>query len=172
LVLLLLAVLWAAVLGPAFLRNRVEGRSSDSIGAFRRQLGVLQRTGPSIVSPANTLGSSPAPIGTRVAINSAGPGRAAGHPRLSSPHRQRTLQRRRDVLVVLGSSFLGSLLVGAIPAFRPMWFVGAAIGVVLLAYVGLLLRLRNLASEREMKLTYLPRPNPAETALLLRRSVN
>ncbi len=44
-VLLILAVLWAVVLGPSLLRKRAERRGGDSIGAFRHQLRTLQRSG-------------------------------------------------------------------------------------------------------------------------------
>jgi hypothetical protein len=63
-VLLILALVWAAVLGPGILRRRAERRSADSIGAFRRQLRVLERTGPPIVQPANRL-YSPRPLVVR-----------------------------------------------------------------------------------------------------------
>ena len=59
-VLLILAALWAALLVPPYLRNRAENRPADSIGDFRHQLRVLQRTGPSSVAPANRL-FGPAP---------------------------------------------------------------------------------------------------------------
>lgn len=54
-VVLFFAIVWAAVLGHSFMRRRAENRSSDSIGAFRRHLTVLQRTGPVLVQPANSL---------------------------------------------------------------------------------------------------------------------
>lgn len=56
-VLLILALVWAAVLGPGILRRRAERHNGDSIGAFHRQLRVLQRTGPSTVAPAHRLRS-------------------------------------------------------------------------------------------------------------------
>ena len=37
-VLVVLAVVWAVVLIPPWLRSRAEGRPGDSIGAFHRQL--------------------------------------------------------------------------------------------------------------------------------------
>src|SRR5205807_5282983 len=45
-VLLILAVVWAAVLVPPWLRNRADARPADSITAFRHRLRVLERTGP------------------------------------------------------------------------------------------------------------------------------
>jgi hypothetical protein len=46
-----------------------------------------------------------------------------------------------------------------------MLFVCAGFVLLLAGYVGLLIRLRNLATEREMKLTFLPAPGPAQVAL-------
>lgn len=46
-VLLIVAVLWLVVLGPGLVRRWAERRSTDSIGSFHRQLGILQRTRPS-----------------------------------------------------------------------------------------------------------------------------
>ena len=45
LVLLCLVVLWTAV-GVQYLRSRIGATSDDSVGSFRRQLHVLQRTTP------------------------------------------------------------------------------------------------------------------------------
>ena len=45
-VLLILAMVWAVFLVPQVVRARAEKTPADSIGAFRRHLGVLQRTGP------------------------------------------------------------------------------------------------------------------------------
>src|SRR5205085_2879709 len=44
--LLILAVVWAVVLVPPWLRSRADARPADSIGAFRHRLTVLERTGP------------------------------------------------------------------------------------------------------------------------------
>ena len=45
LTLVILAVLWAAVLLPGYLRNRTT-RHSDSVVSFRRLVTTLERTGP------------------------------------------------------------------------------------------------------------------------------
>ena len=47
--------------------------------------------------------------------------------------------------------------------------VTAFVGVVLVAYVGLLVRLRNQALEREVKLRYLPRSTEQDSPLSVRR---
>ncbi|MGH9084789.1 MAG: hypothetical protein ACRDYW_05000, partial [Acidimicrobiales bacterium] len=46
LVLVILALIWAAVLLPPYLQNRRETRPGDSIATFRSQLSVLERTTP------------------------------------------------------------------------------------------------------------------------------
>ena len=48
LVLVILAVTWAAVLLPPWLRGRHHDRPSDSIHSFRRQLSVLERATPGV----------------------------------------------------------------------------------------------------------------------------
>jgi hypothetical protein len=45
LVLIILAVMWVLVLVPPLLRSRTDGRPSNSISTFQRQLRTLQRTG-------------------------------------------------------------------------------------------------------------------------------
>ena len=45
LVLVILAVMWVLVLVPPLLRSRTDGRPSNSISSFQRQLRTLQRTG-------------------------------------------------------------------------------------------------------------------------------
>jgi hypothetical protein len=78
-VLLIVAVLWMVVLGPGLVRRWVERRSTDSIGSFHRQLGILQRTRPSpggaghLTLPAE--GSVPEPAS---AMAIAGPGIVTG----------------------------------------------------------------------------------------------
>ncbi len=177
-VLLLLAIMWAAVLGPTLVRNRVDSRSQDSIGDFRRQLGVLQRTGPNLVTPANSLRTR-APIGSRIPVDSRSTGEVApvtrasatGYGSVTSAHRRKMQQRRRDVLMLLVGTLLGTLVLGAVPRLHVLWIVSAVTAFALMSYVALLVRLRNIVAEREMKLTYLPRPGAPQPALL-RRSAN
>ena len=185
-VLLILAVVWAAVLGPSVLRRRAERRSTDSIGAFHRQLRVLQRTGPSIVDPAYRLATT---YPSRRPFHMAGvhSAREAGGPeeeepplqassgrvlRRSDPYfRADACRRRRNILVSLLALSVGTGLLGAIPSLRPALFVAIAGAVLLAAYVGLLLYLRNLAMEREDKLRYLPSPIEPQAPAAIRRVV-
>jgi len=60
-------------------------------------------------------------------------------------------------------------LIGVIPAMHLVLFVTAFVSVVLAAYVGLLVRLRNQALEREVKLRYLPRHAEYDLPIAVRR---
>jgi hypothetical protein len=163
-VLLFLAVIWAAVLVPPLLRARAEGRPADSIGNFRHQLHVLQRTAPGLVSPANSL--------------RAGYGSGFGYAALRPPstdaaRRARTLKRRRDVLFGLLGAMGGSLLLGFIPSLRVLWGLHLLLDALFAGYVALLVHMRNMAAEQEMRVRFIPGAATApESALLLRRSAH
>ncbi len=190
-VLVVLAIIWVAVLVPPALRARAEGRPGDSISAFRRQLRVLRRTGPSAsrsAAPdwmrAPSYGSRPAAPVTSLTARRAqatrGPAAYSSYSSYSprppairrvSPARSRTLRRRRDVFTALLGAAAVSLVLGLVPAFRVLLLVHLAVDVLLVAYVAMLIRQRSLAAEREMKVRFLPDSRRVEPALL-RRSVN
>jgi len=167
----LLAVVWIAVLAPPLLRKGAETRRADSIGDFRRQLVVLQRTGPSVIAPANTRldnrrrGAVPTYVAPATPVVRARPVREG----LRSARR-----RRRNVLLTLGLTTFVLLAVGAVPGMHVLLVVAAVSIVLLASYVALLVRIRNAAAERDMKLSFLPgAPAYAGTgAPLLRRSAN
>ena len=162
--LLILAVIWAAVLVPPMLRARAEGRPSDSIGEFHRHLSVLSRTGPVDFSAANRLyANSPAPY------VSAGPWTAQ---RLEQ-RRRRTVKRRRDILFGLLAGMTGSLLLGFVPALRELIYLHLVLDALFIGYVALLVRMRNIAAERDVKLRFLPTTGRVvEPAFALQRSAN
>jgi hypothetical protein len=62
-------------------------------------------------------------------------------------------------------------LLAVIPAVRPLLAVTGAAVIALAAYVSLLVRLRNRALEREMKLRYLPRQVDRDSSIVVRRVV-
>ena len=196
-VLVVLAIIWAAVLIPQFLRVRAEARPGDSISAFRRQLAVLRRTRPGAGrsaddwpqwSPARGTASRPAvrprtPVTSLAAHRAASqrppvngrrpggaPARAFAAAGLRSP-RRRALRRRRDILIGLLATSGLTLVMGTLPALRTMLMVHLVVDALLVAYVALLIRQRTLAAEREMKVRFLPGPRVMEPALL-RRTVN
>ena len=167
--LLILAVIWAGVVA-SLVRDRVGERPSDSIGSFRRQLHVLQRTAPASVAPANTLY---APREHQVAPISAMPMRRRPASASVDSPRARTMKRRRDVLVGLLAAMGVTLLLGLLPWFRPLLVLHVVLDLAFAGYITLLVRMRNDAAERDMKLRFLPgSPSSPEPALLLRRSAN
>jgi hypothetical protein len=169
--LIVLAAIWAAFLLPPIFRARAESRPSGSISDFRRQLRVLSR-----VSPTSAPLPSPLPMASRTRPNPFATVHAAPRPRQLA-HSKRSVKRRRDIFVGLLVAMAGSLVLGFLPPLRALWALHVVIDVLFVAYVGLLVYLRNLAAEREMKVRFLPTPRGAavgapEPALLYRRSAN
>ncbi|MFN2506324.1 MAG: hypothetical protein ABR540_19265 [Acidimicrobiales bacterium] len=169
LVLLILAAIWAAVLIPPVLRNRAEGRPADSITAFHRQLAVLRRAGPRSTRHANSLPSGILPAAHRhvslvdpISQPVVRPA-AFGVPIAVVRHSAR--QRRRDIFMALLVAAGITFVLGAIPALRMLWLVHVAADFLLIGYVGLLVRQRNLASERDLKVRLLPVPRRHEAGL-------
>jgi hypothetical protein len=194
--LLILAVVWAVVLGPGLIRRRLErGRSGDSIGAFHAQLRVLERAGPVLVAPAyrlhNLSGSVdaaevPPTVRSRQPQASFSgdsgltllrpdapttrPVRESGVRRVDPFFGPEACKRRRDVLLSLASVMLVTGLLGAIPALRPLLAVTLFTLVVSVLYVTLVVRLRARAEERNVKLRFLPTPAAVESSIVIRRS--
>ena len=184
----LLAVVWIAVLAPPLLRKGAETRKADSIGDFRRQLVVLQRTGPSVIAPAHTridyerraamsaayqTPAYQAPAGPAGRVGPAGVlARRAGTARPAGSVRGRALRRRRNVLLGLVASTLLFIVLGAVPGMHVLLAGAAVFAVMLAGFVALLVNMRNAAAEREMKLTFLPGAPAYEGGPLLRRSAN
>ncbi len=185
-----LAIIWAAVLVPPALRRWLERRAADSISEFDRQLAVLERSRPGTARRApdrfRTRGPAPSPAvlpGAGVASLSAhraringglrpqASGSALASYRRHASSRRRALRRRRDILVGLLATSALTLVLGVLPVLRTMLLVHVVVDVLLVAYVALLIRQRTLAAEREMKVRFLPGPRAMEPALL-RRSVN
>ncbi len=69
--------------------------------------------------------------------------------------RAQARRRRRDTLAVLFGVFVVTLLAGLVTGATAAWAVAGLDGVALAAYVVLLVHLRRLAQERELKLRYL-----------------
>lgn len=162
-VLLFLAGIWGVVLYGWFRDRLADTRPADSIGSFRRQLSVLERTGPTTeLTPVRR------------------PAAVAARPVVARPAVRRTsssAKRRRDILFGLLAVMGGSLLLSFVPglgALRLFHFFADALCV---AYLGLLIRQRNIRAEREMKLRFLPTAAGAgagmgESPFLLRRTGN
>ncbi len=74
---------------------------------------------------------------------------------IESVTRAQARRRRRDTLAVLFGVFIVMLLVGLVTGATGAWAVAGLDGVALAAYVVVLVHLRRLAQERELKLRYL-----------------
>jgi hypothetical protein len=177
----LLIAIWGVFLGVTLVRKRAEYKADSSIGAFQRQLQVLRRNSQAIDRSAG-LGDPQlsvrddvlpgfAPMQLRQLHKADRLGSAlpdnAGHLAASSsapsgkqdPYfRPEACERRRDVLLILASALVSTGLISIIPAARMALVVTAVAGAALLIYVALLVRLRAHATEREMKLRYMPPP--------------
>lgn len=155
-VLLCLAVIWAVFLVPQVLRARAEKTPADSIGAFRNQLSVLERTTPGGVParPVRPTSGVIAPYGGMAPVS----------------QKELVRRRRQNILVglfgAMGVTLLGGLLISK------LFLVHLALDLLFVAYCAMLVRARNVAAERDMKVRYLPGPMVAtsEPQLLLRRS--
>jgi hypothetical protein len=182
LVLVILAMIWAAVLLPPYLANRRESRPGDSIASFRNQLSVLERTTPGgrsralgrleagrheadrrVVAGYATRQVSPATL-NRSALGPQAPSQAAHR-------RAEARRRRRDVFLTLlgavGVTFLLAIALGGM-----VWMVHLAIDVAFAGYVAMLIKLQQESAEKELKVRYLPQASrgAVEPQLLLRRS--
>ena len=152
-VLLVLAAIWAAVLLPPYLQKRRAFHPHASIGDFRNQLAVLQRTG-NPYAPART-----APSVSR---------------RMSRGDVQR---RRRDVLTTLaaaaGLTFLLALVSGG-----AVWLLHLSVDAALLGYVAMLMHVQqqrpaNRSAAHRANVRYLAAQRPSATQqALLRRQAN
>lgn len=192
-VLVILAVVWAIVLIPPAIRARAEGRPGDSITNFRHQLAVLHRTSPRarFAGEARSRSVSPplSPMASVSRIDAHGsrnlngrPGSPIRSPRTaivsaSAAARRRSQRRRRDVLITLLSVAVGTLALGLVPSLRMLLLVHLFADLLLVAYVALLIRQRDVAAEREMKVRFLPGagvfgPDAVREPALLRRSAN
>lgn len=202
-VVLILAGIWAAVLIPPILRARAESSPADSIGDFRRQLRVLQRTGPPRGVSPEVLNSGvyveavePVPLrsvrgpgtgaheDTISRLSRHQPGRSRAAPPTRSAHgsppssaqRARTIRRRRDVMFTLlmgmGTTFVLAMVVSS----SALWMLHALMDALFLGFVAMLVRMRSVAAEKEMKLRILPqpagRPQPAPVLAMRRSATN
>ncbi|MGI8661604.1 MAG: hypothetical protein ACR2LQ_00130 [Acidimicrobiales bacterium] len=169
LVLVILAVIWAAVLLPPYLQGRSNSRPADSISSFQKQLSVLEHRANGVTPRAGSRSTSRQPGALRpVATRYAPSSLSASGAHLN---RAEAKKRRRDVLFTLagsvGITFVMSLVLGG-----PVWGLQLACDALLGGYVYLLVQLTQQAGERDNKVRYLParQARADETQLLLRRS--
>jgi hypothetical protein len=149
LVLLVLAVIWAAVLVPPMWRSRTDGRPADSIKQFHRHLRVLNGTEPHGYSRALTAQAGSAVITAPMTYR-------ASQRSSVELRRRRTLERRRNVLFILTGLCVATLLFSFVAGAK-MLALNVMCDALLAGYVGVLVHLRNTAGERSTKVRYLPR---------------
>ena len=128
---LILALIWAVALLPQLLRARVNENSVDSVGKFRRHLRVLEQTSES--------GNASMPS-----------------PWANEAQRMRVRRRRQQVARTLLAAMATTLLIGLIPAFRPVLAVHVVIDIAFVFYVYSLAKMRQqrrAAPRREEALT-------------------
>lgn len=158
-VLLILAVVWGVFLVPQVLRARADRGPADSIGAFRNQLSVLDKTAGSSVG-----GGGVSSLAARRAMHQSHSISApisaygVGYRKPSAYELQQ--RRQRVFLALLGLVVLTLALGLLVPVF---FVVNVVVDAVFVAYVALLARTRALAAEREMKVRYL-RPGPSDAS--------
>lgn len=157
-VLVFLAVMWAAVLAAPVLLNRSRGgRSGDTVKTFQQQLALLGRSNarPTSLIP---------PLGKARPVMKAGTGsRSVNGAQLAA-------QRRRRVFFSLVGAVVATML-GA-------WLIGGLLiplqlfaDLLLVAYIGMAVRIVRVAAEQEMKVAFLPHRNPGAQPTQLLREV-
>ena len=107
-----------------------------------------------------------APVAARLGPAGRPGRRPAGRPSSASAalRRRQAQKRRRDVFFALLAGAGGSLVLALIPGLSIMWSVQVLFDLLLAGYVALLVHLRNLAAERELKLRFMPlQPSRAAT---------
>ncbi len=173
-VLLVLAILWGVLLVSG-LRSRSDSTLANSVGTFRHHLRVLERAAPPTVAPANRLRGGNGTGGHMIPayrshVNPMPGQRVPGQGRsqvavtggrrvpLATYRRRQVQRRRRDVFFTLLLGAVGSFAVAMIPGVSVMWPVQGLFDVALILYVVLLIRMRNLAAERELRATFMPEP--------------
>lgn len=156
-VLLILAVVWGVVLIPPALRARSEASPVDSIGAFQRQLHVLERTSPQAAAAgAHRIAPYQPTAPVRRPANPARPMAAVPTVSASAISKAQARQRRRDIFLGLAVAVPTTLVAAVIISTPVMWLLHLAVDAAFAGFVTLLIRSRNLAAEREMKVRYLP----------------
>ncbi len=163
-VLLILAVVWAIYLFT-WARSRRDQRGVNSISSFSKHLSVLERTSPARPSRTTTFASRssgrPEPIFPAATYQPPRPPMS-----LSAARR-----RRRNVLYALAVAAIVTLVL--IPFMgSTMVALQVLTDLLLVGYLGLLVRTQRLATERREKVRYLPTVGAAEPQYLLQRSAN
>lgn len=136
----LIGGLWAAVFVYWLWTRRPT--TADTVGLFRRELGVLRTASPQTVSPANRLDPNRPVLGARLSVGQARP---AG---LNSPlaaaalsHRRMEMhRRRRDIVCVLAATAALCLLLAVLTGSALVMALQVVCDLALGGYVALLFK--------------------------------
>jgi hypothetical protein len=134
----LLVLAWVVYLAPAVFRGRRRVVGQDSVNGFYRQIGVLARTSPSAIEPANPLFvpedfAPPTPVAVLRPM-AARPNRPVPVP----SHRARLARRRRRILATLLIATLASGGLDLLPSLGGLVPLTVALIILLAGYVALL----------------------------------
>jgi len=162
LVILVLAILWAAVLLPPILRSRSEsgaggpGGVGELLGRLRSGLGAGRGSDHSL-PPLTPIMGPVGPTGAPMPIGAMPPGAPSGPVRV--PGGMTPVQRRRrDVLVALLAAAAFTLLMALFAGNMMFWVLNLLADGLVGGYVYLLLQYKARSAERQ------PQPRPAEPA--------
>ncbi len=158
LVLVILGLIWAAVLVPPYLQNRREHRPGDSIASFRHQLSVLERATPEGRARSLRFDTgrewAPAPQASSYAPAPAYRRAAPPRPAPAARPATSTRKRRRDVFMTLlgavGVTFLLAIAMGGM-----VWALHVATDLAFVGYVGLLIKIQQETTEKELKVRFI-----------------
>ena len=167
-VLIILAVLWAVVLLPPFLRSRSQ-HTADSIVDFNYKLDVLGRTNGNLDEPDTPpiVGGGGAPahgLTVRYPVSVVRPSAA-----------QRSARRRRDISRALALAVVCSLLLAIATQLLLVWALQVAVDVCAAGYFALWAWMRSVQAERLVKVRYIPElrvPELRVPEMALRRSAS
>ncbi len=128
---------WVAV-GAWWVMSHREG-PTDAIGSFSRQLGTLQQRTPARFGPARAARPIPSYGGMRAS---------------AAYQRAQQQRRRRDILSGLALLSALTLVFGFVPQLHLLWALHVTSDVVLGGYVVALMRIQQMASERDMQMRF------------------
>ncbi|MDA8033197.1 MAG: hypothetical protein M0T71_03350 [Actinomycetota bacterium] len=166
-IVLILVLVWVAALLPIALKKRSEWELSTSISQFRQRRQRLVRYrehgDPGSAGSAGAAGAAGGQWGGSAARSSPGDGNRWSAPApmggadrraaRAARARRRALQaRRRRTLGALVATMAATLVLGAVPALRPLWDLTLVATLALVAYVAALVWFRRaalMAVERE-----------------------
>lgn len=178
-VLIILAVIWAAVLIPPWLHNRRERRPAQTMASFHRRLASIEsieRTAPPRYAYADGMYVDAPDLeraesaGHSISIGTddddpEGPA-GVGVPRVS----RRALRRRRQVFFGLLVAVVGSMVAAVTSGTVTVWAVHGSTALLFVSYVALLVRHHQRVAEQVAKVRYLAPIRVARPAVVVLRS--